>query len=79
MRQAAYLQVGPFVGQFPEYHGAMAEHLAGTKLRHWEKSLRELAAKGLGALCLGPSGALLAEKWRLKLSKPFYWIKMRSR
>ena len=57
VRQAAYLQVGPFVGQFPEYHGAMAEHLAGTKLRHWEKSLRELAAKGLGALVgAAPSG-----------------------
>jgi hypothetical protein len=57
VRQAAYLQVAPFVGQFPEYHGAMAEHLAGTKLRHWEKSLRELAAKGLGALVgVSPGG-----------------------
>ena len=51
----AYLKVAPFVGSFVEYKRALAEHLLHVKLRHWEKSLRELAARGCSALvpCFG--------------------------
>jgi hypothetical protein len=46
----AYTRVAPFVNSFPEYRLALAEHLLSTKLAHWEKSLRELSAKGLASL-----------------------------
>ena len=51
-RQRSYLEVAPFVGQFPEYTEAFVKHLAFVKLRHWECSLRELAAKALRKLCV---------------------------
>ncbi|MEW5298424.1 MAG: hypothetical protein WDW36_001548 [Sanguina aurantia] len=46
----AYLTVAPFVSAYPEYWLALASHLVCTQLRHWDKSLRELAARGLAAL-----------------------------
>eukprot|EP00899_Mesostigma_viride_P006535 jgi/Mesvir1/15883/Mv02791-RA.1 len=49
-RRHAYLQVAPFIGSFDEYRPALAEHLLHTKLMHWEKALRELAAEALAAL-----------------------------
>ena len=42
----AYTRVAPFVGGFPEYRRALADHLVHTKLKHWEKSLREVRASG---------------------------------
>mmetsp|Transcript_3749 Transcript_3749/g.23580 ORF Transcript_3749/g.23580 Transcript_3749/m.23580 type:complete len:1267 (-) Transcript_3749:1594-5394(-) len=51
-RQRSYLEVAPFVGQFPEYTEAFVDHLVFVKLRHWECSLRELAAKALRRLCV---------------------------
>lgn len=38
-------QVAAFEGYFPP----MAQHLLDAKLRHWEKSLRELAAVALAS------------------------------
>ena len=46
----AYLTVAPFIAQFPEYKQSLAGHLLTIKLRHWEKSLRELTSKALAAL-----------------------------
>lgn len=46
----AYLHVAPFVAQFPEYTGALLQHLADVKLRHWDRALCALAAMGLAAL-----------------------------
>ena len=34
--------MAPFVAAFPEYRRALADHLVHTKLKHWEKSLREV-------------------------------------
>ena len=48
----AYLTVAPFIAQFPEYKQGLADHLLNTKLRHWERSLRELTSKALAALVL---------------------------
>lgn len=46
----AYLVVAPYLASFPEYRPALREALLSSKLRHWERSLRELAAAALGAL-----------------------------
>jgi hypothetical protein len=46
----AYLHVAPYVAQYPEYAQQLADHLLQQKLRHWERSLRALAARGLAAL-----------------------------
>lgn len=44
-RPRAYLTVAPFVAAFPAYFGPMTRHVAEVKLRHWERSTRELAGK----------------------------------
>jgi hypothetical protein len=46
----AYLQVAPFVAQFHEYRAALVHHLMSSKLRHWDRAIRGLAAVGLAAL-----------------------------
>ena len=46
----AYLSVAPVVAGFPEYFPGLVEFLMTNQLRHWEASLRALAAKALGAL-----------------------------
>lgn len=43
----AYLAVAPHVAGFPGYLEPLARHLLGSKLRHWDKGLRELAAQAL--------------------------------
>jgi hypothetical protein len=42
--------VAPQVAAHQEYQLPLAQHLVTTKLRHWERSTRELAARGLAAL-----------------------------
>lgn len=54
----AYLSVAPRVAAFPEYFEALAWHLLRSKLRHWEKGLRELAAQALAGAPQGPVGAV---------------------
>jgi hypothetical protein len=49
-RAAAYLSVAPRVAAFASYRRHLAEHLLGTKLLHWDASLRALAASALAAL-----------------------------
>ncbi|KAG2492086.1 hypothetical protein HYH03_009582 [Edaphochlamys debaryana] len=57
--QQAYLKVAPQVAAAgPEYRTALARHLVGTKARHWEKALRELAARGAAALAPHVGGFL---------------------
>ena len=52
----AYLDVGPRVARLGAYLGPLARHLLHSKLRHWEKQLRELAARALaGGRLLGGS------------------------
>ena len=46
----AYLTVAPFIAQFPDYKQGLADHLLTVKLRHWDRSLRELTSKALAAL-----------------------------
>jgi len=52
VRAQAYLVVGPQVAAFggEGYLEVMAWHLARNKSRHWEKGVRELAARGLASL-----------------------------
>ncbi|KAG7672803.1 hypothetical protein Ndes2437B_g02789 [Nannochloris sp. 'desiccata'] len=50
VRTAAYLTVAPYVASFPGYFEPLAWHLLKIKVHHWEKALRELAAKALAAL-----------------------------
>lgn len=50
MLAQAYLTVAPFIAQFPDYKQGLADHLLLVKLRHWERSLRELTSKALAAL-----------------------------
>lgn len=49
-RGNSYRTVGPFVAQFHEYRQHLIEDLISTKIRHWDRSLRELAAETLAAL-----------------------------
>ena len=44
------LTVAPYIATFPEYRTPLMEHLLTAKLRHWERSLRQLTARGLAAL-----------------------------
>lgn len=46
----AFLVVAPSIACYDEYGGEMAQHLLEAKLRHWEASLRDLAARGLAKL-----------------------------
>lgn len=50
VRTAAYITVAPYVASFPGYFEPLAWHLLKIKVHHWEKALRELAAKALAAL-----------------------------
>ncbi|QDZ21898.1 tubulin-specific chaperone D [Chloropicon primus] len=49
-RKSAYLSVAPQIAAFKEYSRSLAEHLLDAKMFHWEKVLRELAAKALATL-----------------------------
>jgi hypothetical protein len=66
-RPNAYLSVAPVVAGFEEYHAFMAEHLMTDKLRHWDRSLRCLAARALGALVAARPPAFLDRLDRLLL------------
>jgi hypothetical protein len=44
------LQVAPSIASFAEYTRPLLDHLLHSKLRHWERPLRALAAKALAAL-----------------------------
>ncbi len=46
----AYLNVAVSVARFPAYRQPLLSHLLHVKLRHWDKALRELAARALAAL-----------------------------
>lgn len=50
LRTASYLEVAPRVAVFPGYHSVFAHHLLERTRVHWERSIRELAAKALAAL-----------------------------
>jgi hypothetical protein len=45
------MDIAPRVAVFPEYRRHLLDHLLSNKLRHWDKSLRELSAKSIGLLC----------------------------
>jgi hypothetical protein len=49
-RVNAYLNVAPIVAAFPQYRYALLDHLLHTKLRHWDRDVREVAAKALARL-----------------------------
>ena len=46
----AYTVVAPQVAAFPAYRRTLAETLLRVKLRHWDPSLRGLAAQALALL-----------------------------
>ena len=60
-RRSAYLQVAKAIAQYKEYRGAMVHHLLHSKLVHWERGLRELAAEALGALVSAEPALILRE------------------
>jgi len=47
MRPNAFLNVGLFVGSYPEYYPSFIQHLAFVKLKHWDVDLRKLTASSL--------------------------------
>eukprot|EP00624_Nannochloropsis_granulata_P000320 evm.model.NODE_11267_length_1167_cov_18.132820.1 len=49
-RQVAFLEVSPAVARFGPYTRVAIDHLAGTKLRHWDCSIRKLTSVTLGRL-----------------------------
>ncbi|EQC36821.1 hypothetical protein SDRG_05653 [Saprolegnia diclina VS20] len=55
----AYLGVSLSIAQYREYRYALIDHLASTKVYHWDVQIRELATKSLGQLCaLDPAYAV---------------------
>ncbi|GAQ86916.1 Beta-tubulin folding cofactor D [Klebsormidium nitens] len=65
-RAHAYKHVAPFVAQFEEYRQPLIDHVMATKINHWEKALRELAAEAL-ALLVPRDPALFTLKILLQL------------
>jgi hypothetical protein len=49
-RAHAYLRVSVAVARFPEYCRHLVNHLVTVKTRHWDRALRELAARALAEL-----------------------------
>lgn len=47
LRQNAFLNVGIFVGSYPEYYPVFVQHLAFVKLKHWDLEIRRLASSAL--------------------------------
>ncbi|KAG2446099.1 hypothetical protein HXX76_000699 [Chlamydomonas incerta] len=69
--QQAYLKVAPQVAALgPEYRTPLAAHLVTVKARHWEKSLRELAARAAAALAPAGPGPYLAGEGGLDVLLP---------
>ncbi|KAK2078653.1 hypothetical protein QBZ16_003493 [Prototheca wickerhamii] len=61
----AFLEVAPAVARFEGYFAPLAEQLLHDKLlRHWEKGLRELAARAAAAL------ARVDARWALQTALP---------
>ena len=42
----AYTEIAAFVAQFEEYQHALIDHLAGVKVKHWDKVIRIVASQG---------------------------------
>uniref|UniRef100_A0A8D3DGB9 Tubulin-specific chaperone D n=1 Tax=Scophthalmus maximus TaxID=52904 RepID=A0A8D3DGB9_SCOMX len=42
-----YLTISVYIASFPEYTGAMIDHLIAMKINHWDGVIRELASKAL--------------------------------
>jgi Tubulin folding cofactor D C terminal len=51
-RVYAYTQAAPRISIFQNYRRAFQEHLLGTKLFHWDRQVRELAAKSFASLAV---------------------------
>ena len=49
-RNDSYTSIALHVAQYEEYRRPMIDHLYQTKLRHWDPTIRALAAKALGGL-----------------------------
>ncbi|KAJ1516190.1 hypothetical protein HMI55_002803, partial [Coelomomyces lativittatus] len=49
-RQSSYLEAGPQVAKFPEYHPTLLNYLLKRSLQHWDESIRHLASKSCRAL-----------------------------
>ena len=60
-RVNAYLNVSCFVAQFDEYWLGMLKYLAEVQLKHWEASLRQLAAQSLSVLSVFNPAATVTE------------------
>ena len=46
-RTNAYLEISYYIAQFSEYTFALVDHICDVKLAHWDRVIRELAAKAL--------------------------------
>ena len=49
-RSHAYLELAPQVAEFAEYRGPLLSHLCDVKLAHWDRDVREIAARSAGRL-----------------------------
>ena len=68
----AFLDVAPHVAIYPGYHEPFAHHLLHKKLVHWEKSLRELAAKAISKL------VFIDAQYHASISLPELLVRCRS-
>lgn len=51
-RQTAYLDISVYISQFEEYCRPLIDHLVDSKISHWDKAIRELAAQTLSSLAM---------------------------
>lgn len=47
LRTNSYLNIAPYIAQYDEYRHSLVDHLLHTKLRHWDKELRQLSSRAL--------------------------------
>jgi hypothetical protein len=57
-RTRAYTSIARYIAQFGAYRVSLLDHLAEVKTKHWDRAVRELAARALGELApLAPAHA----------------------
>ena len=49
-RPKSYLEIGRFLGGYPEYRRGLLEHLSTVKYTHWDEAIRLLSARAAAAL-----------------------------
>ncbi|GET89052.1 tubulin folding cofactor D, putative [Leishmania tarentolae] len=58
----AYTVVAPVIAQYDTYRDGMLRELVGTKLLHWDRNVRQMAAIALGLIAVREPAATILEK-----------------